>query len=106
MFTKKFLQSLAERGLKTLAQALVATLAVSAAAGGGLLNVDWVNVLSVGGLATLISVLMNVTIGAASDGNPSIGSVETVDEEPAVAPRRAWVEDDAPVEGDEFGTGQ
>lgn len=57
MFTKTFWKDTAERAVKTFAQSFVASLAVAT----GLLNVDWVNALSIAGLAAVISVGTSVS---------------------------------------------
>lgn len=67
MFTKTFWKDTVERAVKTFAQSLVASLAV----GTGLLDVDWVNALSIAGLATVISVLTSVGSGYVGDDSAS-----------------------------------
>lgn len=60
---KKYLKDLAERAIKTFAQSMVAVLTAGAT---GILDVDWINTLSVALLATVISVftsLGSLTIG-------------------------------------------
>lgn len=57
MFTKIFWKDTAERAVKTFAQSFGAVLIAS---GTGLLDVDWMNALSVAGLATVISVATSV----------------------------------------------
>jgi hypothetical protein len=57
MFTKTFWKDTVERAVKTFAQSFGAVLIAS---GTGLLDVDWVNALSVAGLATVISVATSV----------------------------------------------
>ncbi|MEQ7260080.1 holin [Lactococcus garvieae] len=57
MFTKTFWKDTAERAVKTFAQSFGAVLIAS---GTGLLDVDWINALSVAGLATVISVATSV----------------------------------------------
>lgn len=68
MFTKTFLKDTVERAVKTFAQSLVASLAV----GTGLLDVDWLNALSIAGLATIISVLTSVGSGYVGDDSASV----------------------------------
>jgi hypothetical protein len=46
------------------------------ASGTGLLAVDWVAILSVSGMAAVVSVLTSIGTGVVTDGTPSIGSVE------------------------------
>ncbi|USI64727.1 holin [Lactococcus petauri] len=57
MFTKIFWKDTAERAVKTFAQSFGAVLIAS---GTGLLDVDWMNALSVAGFATVISVATSV----------------------------------------------
>ncbi|MDG6154954.1 holin [Lactococcus formosensis] len=57
MFNQTFWKDTAERAVKTFAQSFGAVLIAS---GTGLLDVDWVNALSVAGLATVISVATSV----------------------------------------------
>lgn len=53
-----------DRAVSTFAQATVATLTAGVA---GILDVDWAQVLSVGGLAALVSVLTTVAFRGAPD---------------------------------------
>jgi hypothetical protein len=70
MWTKTFWKAAAERAVKTFAQAAGAVLA---AGGTGLLEVDFVSVVSVAGLATLLSVLTSVaSSGVGEPGTPSL----------------------------------
>ncbi|GAA4175721.1 holin [Gryllotalpicola koreensis] len=57
IFSRAFLDYAAERAIKTAAQTAVASLAVGFT---GILDVDWVGLGSVVGLATLTSVLTSV----------------------------------------------
>lgn len=57
MFNQTFWKDTAERAVKTFAQSFGAVLIAS---GTGLLDVDWINALSVAGLATVISVATSV----------------------------------------------
>lgn len=57
IFTRRFAKEVAERSLKTVAQAAAALLG---GAGMGLLDVDWVSVLSVSGLAGVVSILTSI----------------------------------------------
>ena len=57
MFTTGFARDLAERTIATFAQALAALLIAD---GTGLLNANWVDTLSVAGMAALLSVLKGV----------------------------------------------
>lgn len=74
MFTKQFAKDLAERAVKTFAQALAA--AVIAGETTGLLDADWSGYLSVAGLATVLSVLTSVGSGAVT-GTDSASVVDT-----------------------------
>ncbi len=68
MFTNKtFWKDTAERAIKTFAQSFVASLAV----GTGLLDVDWLNALSIAGLATVISVFTSIGSGTVGDQSAS-----------------------------------
>lgn len=70
MFTKTFWKDTAERCVKTIAQTMVAMLTAGAT---GLLTVDYINLLSVAGLAGLVSVL--TSIGSASVGDSKSASL-------------------------------
>lgn len=71
IWSKQFWKASAERAVKTLAQAAVAFLAAGAT---GLINVDWVQLASVSGLAALVSVLTSIGSGAITDGSPSLSN--------------------------------
>jgi glyoxylate carboligase len=75
MFNKEFWKAVAERGVKTLAQSAAATLI---AAGTGIINTDWAGVVSVAGMAAVISVLTSIGSGAITDGSPSLSSAEVL----------------------------
>lgn len=68
MFTKTFWKDTAERAVKTFAQSLAAVLTAGAT---GVLDVDWVNALSVSLLATLVSVLTSFGSGYVGDNSAS-----------------------------------
>jgi hypothetical protein len=68
MFTKHFWVAATERAVKTGAQTIVALLTAGAT---GLLEVDWLQVASVAGLAALVSILTSVGSGAVT-GGPSL----------------------------------
>ncbi|MFK4957556.1 holin [Lactococcus garvieae] len=68
MFTKLFLKDTAERAVKTFAQSLAAVLTAGAT---GVLDVDWINALSVSLLATLVSVLTSLGSGYVGDDSAS-----------------------------------
>lgn len=66
---KQLLKDIAERAVKTFAQSLVA---VGLAGATDLLSVDWVNALSIAGLATLVSVLTSIASSKIGDNTASI----------------------------------
>ncbi|WP_270228359.1 holin [Lactococcus garvieae] len=68
MFTKTFLKDTAERAVKTFAQSMAAVLTAGVT---GVLDVDWMNALSVSLLATLVSVLTSVGSGYVGDDSAS-----------------------------------
>ena len=69
----KFFKDLAERAVKTFCQSLIA---VGLAGATDLLSVDWLNALSVAGLATLISVLMSIASLSIGDETASVVNVQ------------------------------
>lgn len=71
MFTRSFWLAAAERAIRTFAGALVAFLAANAT---GVLEVDWVQALSVSGLATIIAVLTSIAAAKIGPEGPSFGS--------------------------------
>lgn len=75
MFTLLFWKAAFERGVKTFAQALAALLVGE---GVGLLTIDWSGVLSVSGLAALVSVLTSIATGAVTNGSPSATDAEVL----------------------------
>lgn len=77
MFTNKtFWKDTVERAIKTCAQSMVAVMTAGAT---GVLDVDWVNALSVSLLATLVSVL--TSIGSGTVGDQSASAVKLNKEE-------------------------
>ncbi|CEF51431.1 holin [Lactococcus garvieae] len=68
MFNQTFLKDTAERAVKTFAQSMVAVMTAGAT---GVLDVDWVNALSVSLLATLVSVLTSIGSGTVGDQSAS-----------------------------------
>lgn len=68
MFTKIFLKDTTERAIKTFAQSLAAVMTAGAT---GVLDVDWMNALSVSLLATLVSVLTSFGSGYVGDDSAS-----------------------------------
>ncbi len=93
MWSKTFALAVLERAIKTFAQSAAALLV---AAGTGLLDADWLQILSVSGMAAVVSVLSSVGTGAVTDGSPSLGNVETVAEWPTYDPQHAADVDDTP----------
>ncbi len=84
MFANHFWRATVERAVKTFAQSL---LAVLSAGQFGLLDADWVTVLSTAGMATLLSVLSSVAstqVGESTDpsavptGQPTERSAPTL----------------------------
>ena len=75
MFTLEFLAALGERALKTFAQSAAALLL---AGGFGLLDADWVSVVSVAGMAAVVSALTSIGSGAITDGSPSLTGAEVL----------------------------
>lgn len=70
IFTQRFAKEVTERAIKTVAQAAAALLG---GAGFGLLDVDWVSVLSVSGLAGIVSVLTSIaSAGYTGDDTASL----------------------------------
>lgn len=75
MWSKTFWKDLAERGLKTFAQVLVATLT---AAGTGLLDTDWGSALAVAGMAAVLSVVTSLASNVLNpDGTASLVTVQS-----------------------------
>lgn len=81
MLTKQFWLATIERAIKTAAQAAVAILTAGMT---GLLDVDWVQLASVSGLAAVVSLLTSIG-GGAVKGEPSYGGEHLKDYEPAHA---------------------
>ncbi|MGN9908629.1 holin [Phytohabitans sp. LJ34] len=74
MLTRKFWKQVAERAVKTFAQAAVAVIAGDEL---GMLAVDWLNVLSVAGLAAIISVFTSLGSGAINEKpTPSLVKID------------------------------
>jgi hypothetical protein len=75
MFTLTFWKAALERSVKTFAQAAAALLT---GVGLGLLDINWVNIFSVAGLAAVVSVLTSIASDAITGGSgPSLTTVET-----------------------------
>lgn len=80
IFTATFWRAAAERGAKATAWALSSTLIAN---GTGLIDTDWRGVLSVAGMAGLLSVLGSIASDAATSGTgPSLTNAETLDPPP------------------------
>ena len=75
MLTKTFWLAAIERAIKTFAQTAAALLTGSAT---GLLEVDWLQLASVAGMASLVSLLTSIASAATTDGSPSLGSSEVL----------------------------
>ena len=74
MWTKSFWKDAAERAVKTFAQVAATFLVIGTT---GVLDVDWVQVASVSGVAALISVLTSVASeGVATKGNASLVRID------------------------------
>lgn len=70
IFNHRFAVQTAERAIKTVAQTAAALLVGS---GVGLLEVDWISVLSVSALAGIVSVLTSIGSGyVGDDDSPSL----------------------------------
>lgn len=70
IFNRRFAVQTAERAIKTVAQTAAALLVGS---GVGLLEVDWISVLSVSALAGIVSVLTSIGSGyVGDDDSPSL----------------------------------
>lgn len=70
-----FAKATIERAVKTFAQSAVALITANAT---GLLDVDWVQVASVSGLAALVSVLTSVASAPIGGDGPSLTDVEQI----------------------------
>lgn len=71
----EFAVATAERAIKTFAQAAVAMLTGGAM---GIVDVDWLNVLSVSALAAVVSVLTSIASAPAGGDGPSLTSAEVL----------------------------
>lgn len=69
IFNRRFFADTAERAIKTVAQAAAALLVGN---GVGLLEVDWISVLSVSGLAGVVSLLTSIGSGYVGNDTPSL----------------------------------
>lgn len=71
MWTKVFWQAMAERAIKTFAQALAAFMSLAGVS--DVVDVNWQNALGVAGFATLYSFLTSLGSGAITKDSPSLG---------------------------------
>lgn len=71
MFTASFWKATGERAVKTLAQSLIAVLAVGQTT---VLSVDWTQALAVAATATLLSVLSSVASSGFGNTGPSLAN--------------------------------
>lgn len=75
MWTASFWKATAERALRTLAQSLIAVLAVGQT---NILSVDWQQALAVAATATVLSVLTSIVASGVGTPGPSLGAEEIV----------------------------
>ena len=66
---KTFFKDMAERAIKTFAQAAIGALGAGAT---GLIGIDWQNILSIAGFATLISILTSIASLNIGDNTASL----------------------------------
>lgn len=78
MFSKLFLIDAFERSVKTIAQTIVATLLASEAI--GLFAVNWGDIMSVAGLAGVISILTSIASSQTGDNESASLVVATKEE--------------------------
>ena len=71
MFTRAFWTATTERAIKTLAQTAAA---LAGGAGLGLLDIDWIAVGSISGLAAIVSVLTSVASAGVGGPGPSLAN--------------------------------
>ena len=76
--TWPFWEAALERAVKTFAQTAVSLLVVGAT---GVLDVDWLAVLSASALAALVSLLTSIGSDAATGDGPSLTGAEVVEPE-------------------------
>lgn len=100
IYTGDFWRAASERSVKSLAYGLGAILIGN---GTGLLDTDWVGVLSVAGMGALLSILGSIASDASTGGTgPSLTSAETMSSRVAVtAPADAIVQADVTMPSDE-----
>ena len=94
MWTKTFWRAAIERAAKTFAQTLAAMLVAD---GSGLLDARWLALLSVAGMAALVSVLTSIGSAGITDGSPSLTDAEVLtapaDDSAYQPPERAQLDD-------------
>ncbi|QDK70356.1 holin [Lactococcus protaetiae] len=66
---KTFFKDMSERAIKTFAQAAIGALGAGAT---GLIGIDWANILSIAGFATLISILTSIASLNIGDNTASL----------------------------------
>ncbi len=66
---KTFFKDMAERAIKTFAQAMIGALGAGAT---GLIGVDWLQALSIAGFATVLSILTSLASGIPGDNTASL----------------------------------
>ena len=75
IWTPAFWRAAAERAVKTFAQTAGALIV---AAGTGLLDTDWLALVSVSGMAALVSLLTSIGSDALTGSGPSLSNAEVV----------------------------
>ena len=93
MFTTDFIRSALERAIKTAAQALL--LAIGAASGAGLFQLDWLNAAGAALSGFVLSVLTSIV--SAPFGPQGSPSLVTVSDSTTPAPAPAIGSDQTPV---------
>lgn len=71
MWTKAFWKAIADRAVKTFAEAWAGALIINQLTPA---NINWLDSLALAGIATLIAVLLNIGTAGATDGSPSLTS--------------------------------
>lgn len=72
MNTKQFWLKTGERAIKTFAQTLAALLSTVVASGQGIESVNWIQALSIAGLAMVFSLLTSLGSAAVNGETPSL----------------------------------
>lgn len=73
MFTSIFWKDALERAIKTFAQSAVAVLTAGAT---GIMDANWMNALSVAGLAVVVSLLTSIASGTQGDETASLVNLD------------------------------